>query len=162
MPISSNACPTGAPEVTSLRPSRLATRVAGAAVALPGTVMPASRVTSLFADAALMPSVPNATPAAMAVPMLWATRPLVLLIMGDPSRFCGRRLMLGLPGLASVVLRGLEPLTFSLRRDMKTVAHTAWVRRAHHVQRFRGREQLLGGFVAGPQDEGESALPTPT
>ena len=81
MPISSSACPCGAPGVTSLRPSRLATRVAGAAVESPGTVIPACAVTSLFADAALMASVPNATPAARAAPMPNARRRFVVLLM---------------------------------------------------------------------------------
>ena len=81
MPISSRPCPCGAPAVTSLRPSRLATRVAGAPAALPGTVIPAGGITSLFADAALMASVPNAAAAANAAPMPQAKRRLVMLVM---------------------------------------------------------------------------------
>src|SRR6516162_7896792 len=50
--MSSSACPAGAPAVTSLRPSRLATRVAGAAVGSPGTVIPASGAGPLLADRA--------------------------------------------------------------------------------------------------------------
>src|SRR6185295_5056897 len=78
MPISSRACACGAPGVTSLRPSRLATRVAGAAVESPGTVIPAG---ALLAAAALMASVPNATPAARAAPMPNARRRFVVLVM---------------------------------------------------------------------------------
>src|SRR6478752_2626457 len=78
MPISSRACACGAPGVTSLRPSRLATRVAGAAVASPGTVIPAG---ALSAAAALMASVPNATPAARAAPRPNAKRRFVVLVI---------------------------------------------------------------------------------
>src|SRR5215210_7221081 len=39
MPISSRACPSIAPAVASLRPSRLATRTAGAPAESPGTVL---------------------------------------------------------------------------------------------------------------------------
>src|SRR5262245_5207371 len=81
MPISSNAWPAGAPEVTSFLPSRLATRVAGAPVASPGTVMPAARVTSMLADAALPANIVAAAVAASAVPMAAAARRLVLLVM---------------------------------------------------------------------------------
>src|SRR5882724_529270 len=79
--MSSRACPCVAPPVTSLRPSRLATRVAGAAVASPGTVIPASGAGPLLADAALMPSVPNAATAARPAPIPRARRRFVLLIM---------------------------------------------------------------------------------
>src|SRR5215471_2262365 len=79
--MSSRACPAVAPAVTSLRPSRLATRVAGAAVASPGTVIPESGAGPLLADAALMPSVPNAATAARPAPIPRARRRFVLLIM---------------------------------------------------------------------------------
>src|SRR5215475_13444719 len=79
--MSSSACPAAAPAVTSLRPSRLATRVAGAAVGSPGTAIPASGAGPLLADAALMPSVPNAAAAARPAPIPAARRRLVLLIM---------------------------------------------------------------------------------
>src|SRR6266568_5706932 len=93
MPISSRACPCGAPAVTSLRPSRLATRTAGAPAESAGTVIPGG-VTSLAADAALMASVPNATAAANAAPMPQARRRLVLLVMVvlpdlRPDDWCG-------------------------------------------------------------------------
>src|SRR6266700_6640787 len=79
--MSSRAFPAGAPAVTSLRPSRLATRVAGAAVGSPGTVIPASGAGPLLADAALTPSVPNAATAARPAPIPRAKRRFVLLIM---------------------------------------------------------------------------------
>src|SRR5262245_13310268 len=82
MPISSRACPFVAPEVTSLRPSRLATRTAGAAFGSPGTVIPTGGVTSL-ADAALAASIVDAAAAAKAVPMPPARRRFILLVMGD-------------------------------------------------------------------------------
>src|SRR6516162_11068887 len=96
MPISSSACPAGAPAVTSLRPSRLATRVAGAPAAPPGTVIPASGARSVLADAALMPSVPNAAAAARPAPIPPARRRLVLLIMLIVlPDICGRCLVHG-------------------------------------------------------------------
>jgi hypothetical protein len=52
-----------------LRPSRLATRTTGAAVASPGTVIPAGGVPSLFADAALLATEANAPAAAKAAPI---------------------------------------------------------------------------------------------
>src|SRR4029453_9847313 len=64
MPISSRACPWVAPEVTSLRPSRLATRTAGAPVESPGTVIPAGGGTRLGAGAALVASIVDAAAAA--------------------------------------------------------------------------------------------------
>src|SRR6266496_63840 len=96
MPISSRACPSGAPGVTSLRPSRLAIRTAGAPAESPGTVIPGG-VTSLAADAALMASVPNATAAANAAPMPQARRRLVLLVMVvlpdlRPDDWCAARI----------------------------------------------------------------------
>src|SRR5215831_712644 len=94
MPMSSRACPAGAPAVTSLRPSRLATRVAGAAVGSPGTAIPASGAGPLLADAALMPSVPNAAAAARPAPIPAARRRLVLLIMLSVlPEICGRCLL---------------------------------------------------------------------
>src|SRR5829696_1542578 len=77
MPMSSRACPWAAPAVTSLRPSRLATRVAGAGIGSAGTVIPTGGVTSLFADAApLATMAANTAPAATAPP----TRRVLLLI----------------------------------------------------------------------------------
>lgn len=71
--------------------------------------------------------------------------------------------MLGLPGFASVVLRGFEPLTFSLRRDMNAVTLRACAvrrRRACHVRRtyarWREAEALLLG--AGSRNRAESIL----
>src|SRR5215468_11773780 len=94
--MSSRACPAGAPAVTSLRPSRLATRVAGAAVASPGTVIPASGAGPLLADAALTPSVPNAAAAARPAPIPRARRRFVLLIMLIVlPGICGRCLVHG-------------------------------------------------------------------
>src|SRR5215813_5789058 len=94
--MSSRACPAGAPAVTSLRPSRLATRVAGAAVGSPGTVIPASGAGPLLADAALTPSVPNAATAARPAPIPRARRRFVLLIMLIVlPGICGRCLVHG-------------------------------------------------------------------
>src|SRR5215472_2538406 len=78
MPISSRACPVGEPAVTSLRPSKLAIKVAGAAVVLPGTVIPAGVV---LAEAAVTPRVPSAAAAARPAPITRARRRLVVLIM---------------------------------------------------------------------------------
>ena len=47
---------------------------------MPGTVIPAGGITSLFADAALMASVPNAV-AAMPAPMPQAKLRFVMLVM---------------------------------------------------------------------------------
>src|SRR5215467_2926872 len=78
MPISSRACPVGEPAVTSLRPSKLAIKVAGAAVVLPGTVIPSGAV---LAEAAGTPRVPSAAAAARPAPIARARRRLVVLIM---------------------------------------------------------------------------------
>src|SRR5215475_202563 len=78
MPISSRACPVGEPAVTSLRPSRLAIKVAGAAVVLPGTVIPSGVV---LAEAAVTPRVPSAAAAARPAAIPRARRRLVVLIM---------------------------------------------------------------------------------
>src|SRR5215467_10899742 len=78
MPISSRACPVGEPAVTSLRPSRLAIKVAGAAVVLPGMVIPSGVV---LAGAAVTPRVPSAAAAARPAPIPRARRRLVVLIM---------------------------------------------------------------------------------
>src|SRR5262245_18730348 len=78
MPISSRACPVGEPAVTSLRPSKLAIKVAGAAVVLPGTVIPSGVV---LAEAAVTPRVPSAAAAARPAPIPRARRRLVVLIM---------------------------------------------------------------------------------
>src|SRR5215467_9210874 len=67
MPISSRACPVGEPAVTSLRPSKLAIKVAGAGVVL--------------AEAAVTPRVPSAAAAARPAPITRARRRLVVLIM---------------------------------------------------------------------------------
>src|SRR5215469_12726589 len=92
MPISSRACPVAEPAVTSLRPSRLAIKVAGAAVVLPGTVIPSGGVTSLLADAALAASVADAAAAARTAPMRHASRRFVLLVIGNcPFPDFGRR-----------------------------------------------------------------------
>src|ERR671935_1495074 len=93
MPNSSRACPTGAPAVTSLRPSRLATRMAPLAESA-GTVMPAGGVTSLLADAALIANVADAT-AATTAPTPQARRRFPLLFMVVPSLIYGRRLVRG-------------------------------------------------------------------
>src|SRR5690242_21766834 len=79
--MSSRACPCVAPAVTSLRPSRLAISRAGAAAALPGTVMPANGVTLLLADAAPAASVAEAAAASRTAPMRHARRRFVLLVM---------------------------------------------------------------------------------
>ena len=84
MPISSRACPAGAPPVTSLRPSRLAIRTAGAPVGSPGTVMPAGGVPSL-ADAVLTASVADMATAASTAPTPWNRRRFVLVVMVFPS-----------------------------------------------------------------------------
>src|SRR6478672_12666914 len=84
MPISASACPAAAPPVTSLRPSRLATRTTGAPVRSPGTVMPAGGVPSL-ADAVLTVSVADTATAARTAPMPRNRRRLVLLVMVFPS-----------------------------------------------------------------------------
>src|SRR4029453_3636874 len=82
MPISSRARPCEAPEVTSLRPSRLATRTAGAPVESPRTVIPTGVVTSLLlADAALVASIVDAAAAARAGPMPHARRRFIRLVM---------------------------------------------------------------------------------
>src|SRR5262252_4376544 len=78
MPISSRACPVAEPAVTSLRPSRLAIKVAGVAVVLPGTVIPSGVV---LAEAAVTPRVPSAAAAARPAPIPRARRRLVVLIM---------------------------------------------------------------------------------
>ena len=74
---------------------RLATSTAGAPVALPGTVIPASDGPSLFADAALIESVADAAAAARAAPMPRARRRFMLLVMvivlPDPGRRGVRR-----------------------------------------------------------------------
>src|SRR6478609_11371662 len=67
MPISDRACPAGAPPVTSLRPSRLATSSTGAPIRSPGTVMAAGGVPSL-ADAVLTASVADTATAASTAP----------------------------------------------------------------------------------------------
>src|SRR6266540_4154431 len=81
MPMSSSACPSGSPPVTSFRPSRLATREAGAAVGSPGTVIPASGVTWVLAPAAPTARVAEAAVATRAAPMPRARRRFVLLDM---------------------------------------------------------------------------------
>src|SRR4029453_19060775 len=81
MPISSSACPCAAPPVSSLRPSRLATNMVDALVASAGTVIPVGGVTSLFADAALVPSVATAAAATKAAPTPRARPRFVVLVM---------------------------------------------------------------------------------
>src|SRR2546430_13838363 len=81
MPISARACPRGSPAATSLRPSRLETRTAGAAVGSAGTVIPVGAVPPLLADAALTASVATAAAAPRATPMPRARRRFLLLIM---------------------------------------------------------------------------------
>src|SRR5215471_8062778 len=88
MPISSRACPVGEPAVTSLRPSKLAIKVAGAAVVLPGTVIPSGVV---LAEAAVTPRVPSAAAAARPAPIARARRRLVVLIMMIVLPDFGRR-----------------------------------------------------------------------
>src|SRR5215472_10801853 len=98
MPISSRACPVGEPAVTSLRPSKLAIKVAGAAVVLPGTVIPSGVV---LAEAAVTPRVPSAAAAARPAPVARARRRLVVLIM-----------MIVLPETLRPVPRGMASVDF--------------------------------------------------
>src|SRR5262252_1394960 len=98
MPISSRACPVGEPAVTSLRPSRLAIKVAGATVVLPGTVIPSVVV---LAEAAVTPRVPSAAAAARPAPIPRARRRLVVLIM-----------MIVLPETLRPVPRGMASVDF--------------------------------------------------
>src|SRR5215469_9160584 len=95
MPISSRACPVGEPAAGSLRPSKLAIKVAGAAVALPGTVIPAGVV---LAEAAVPPRVPSAAAAARPAPIARARRRLVVLIMMIVLPDFGRCLVAWPPG----------------------------------------------------------------
>src|SRR5438034_8812553 len=144
MPISSGACPAGAPAVTSLRPSRLATRVAGAAVASPGTVIPAGGVRSLLADDALMPSVPIAAAAAMPAPIPQARRRFVLLIM-----------LIVLPEICGRCLAARPPWTCTQSSGPAPQPGHAEKLTAIWVNRIRA------AYVARRADDGDRARPEP-
>src|SRR5215471_1965409 len=147
--MSSRACPAGAPAVTSLRPSRLATRVAGAAVGSPGTVIPASGAGPLLADAALTPSVPNAATAARPAPIPRARRRFVLLIM-----------LIVLPGICGRCLVARPPWSCTQRSGPAPQPGTAgkltaiWVNRikAAYVARRAITEAMQRLLAGNPLD----------
>src|SRR6266516_801799 len=137
--MSSRACPCVAPALTSLRPSRLATSTAGAPVALPGTVIPAGGVTSLLADAALIPNVAEAAAAARTAPMPRARRRFVLLIMVIFLPDFGRR-------------GGRKPNELILSRVQHAVRASRWGEALEVVTSTGQADHRRGGFAGVPGD----------
>src|SRR5262245_35034252 len=142
--MSSRACPAGAPPVTSLRPSRLATSMAGAPAVSPGTAIPAGGSTPLSAEAALIPSVLEAAAAARTAPRRNASRrlvlPVIVIVLPDSGRRsapAGELICRG-PDLRSGRVRWRRP---SPRRATQPPVRTP-PRRG-----FNDRENLAGGPI---------------